>query len=585
MADDTEWHTVCSHKHTAGDAGSSKPTASDTTRSNTRRKSKHKINSAASSTKKQDLESKSTTQQQRRPSQHVPHNNSKKHRDNDKNSLTGTRSTGSREHRRHNHDANHQQHSAKTASSNSSNPFHAVDDNIDSSDEEEEHDGQTDPIDLPVPPYHTTIVVSCPFKDCESPVPFLDTTSLVAHLKKDHHVIFKDLHHMYIALEAYLTRWAKELQIKPLSDYGYLKNEGESDVDKGEGHPLQCFKCINQDLSTLCYMLLVYVIDHEKCALDKAIRTEMQHDKLNEVLDIQQNERDYCSKQPRKCLFCKIICENRALLFKHMFAEHNFNIGLPDNLVYVNEFLDTLEAKLSKLQCLYCEKTFTSPAVLRKHMRKKKHFKIAAKNRQYDKFYVINYLEPGKNWENFENENDKSDDDNLDDSWADWEEDVQESTMCLFDTQVLPSPKDALEHMRKDHGFDLTQLRKEKGLDFYQTIVLINYIRRQSSHTKCFSCNKALEDENELSSHYNNEDCIMNFVPMDADFWKDPQFMIPTYENDPLLTGFEEENEEDEADDKNLNDEEANKRYLHQVMQKSLSLSDGARDIYKTNNR
>lgn len=31
-----------------------------------------------------------------------------------------------------------------------------------------------------------------------------------------------------------------------------------------------------------------------------------------------------------------------------MFAEHNFNIGLPDNLVHVNEFLDTLEAKLSK---------------------------------------------------------------------------------------------------------------------------------------------------------------------------------------------------------------------------------------------
>lgn len=118
-----------------------------------------------------------------------------------------------------------------------------------------------------------------------------------------------------------------------------------------------------------------------------------------------------------------------------MFAEHNFNIGLPDNLVHVNEFLDTLEAKLSKwvlldhndgktlllieitynrLQCLYCEKTFTSPAVLRKHMRKKKHFKIASKNRQYDRFYVINYLEPGKNWESFENDNYDSDDEKKD---------------------------------------------------------------------------------------------------------------------------------------------------------------------------
>lgn len=30
-----------------------------------------------------------------------------------------------------------------------------------------------------------------------------------------------------------------------------------------------------------------------------------------------------------------------------MFAEHNFNIGLPDNLVNVNEYLDMLEAKLT----------------------------------------------------------------------------------------------------------------------------------------------------------------------------------------------------------------------------------------------
>lgn len=60
---------------------------------------------------------------------------------------------------------------------------------------------------------------------------------------------------------------------------------------------------------------------------------------------------------------------------------------------------------------MYCEKRFTTPAVLRKHMRKKKHFKINARNRIYDKFYVINYLEPGKNWETFENENYESDED------------------------------------------------------------------------------------------------------------------------------------------------------------------------------
>ncbi|KAG1087323.1 hypothetical protein G6F42_020650 [Rhizopus arrhizus] len=351
---------------------------------------------------------------------------------------------------------------------------------------------------------------------------------------------------MYMALDAYLARWAKELTAKPVTEYAQLESFDNRQV---------------------------YVIDPEKCALDKEIREDMQRAKLNEVLKTQQDEREVDSKASRKCLFCKIVCENRAILFKHMFAEHNFNIGLPDNLVHVNEFLDTLEAKLSKLQCLYCEKTFTSPAVLRKHMRKKKHFKIASKNRQYDRFYVINYLEPGKNWESFENDNYDSEDEKKDESWADWEEDVQESTMCLFDTQVLPSPKEALEHMKTAHHFDLTELKKSKDLDFYQIIRLINYIRHQSSLGTCFSCGKVMDSETDLEEHLKHGDCIAKFVPMDASFWIDPRYLIPTYENDPLLTGFEQDSDEDE-EDMALSDDEANKKYLHQVMERSLSISE-----------
>jgi len=71
-------------------------------------------------------------------------------------------------------------------------------------------------------------------------------------------------------------------------------------------------------------------------------------------------------------------------------------------------------------------------------MRKKKHFKINARNRIYDQFYVINYLvrirqcycahinthnsltnqhnkqEPGMNWETFERERYDSDEDRKD---------------------------------------------------------------------------------------------------------------------------------------------------------------------------
>lgn len=44
------------------------------------------------------------------------------------------------------------------------------------------------------------------------------------------------------------------------------------------------------------------------------------------------------------------------------------------------------------LQCLYCEKTFRDKSTLRDHMRKKQHRRINPRNREYDQFYIINYL-------------------------------------------------------------------------------------------------------------------------------------------------------------------------------------------------
>ena len=68
-------------------------------------------------------------------------------------------------------------------------------------------------------------------------------------------------------------------------------------------------------------------------------------------------------------------------------------------MVYVEELLDILEEKLDKLVCIYCEKVFKSREVLKEHMRKKNHKKINPRNSNYDKFYLVNYLEFGKKWE------------------------------------------------------------------------------------------------------------------------------------------------------------------------------------------
>lgn len=104
-------------------------------------------------------------------------------------------------------------------------------------------------------------------------------------------------------------------------------------------------------------------------------------------------------------------------------------------------------------------------------------------------------------------------------------------------------------------------------------IALINYIRHQSSLGSCFSCKTIFESEEVLERHLKKGNCIKKFVPLDASFWKDPKYLIPTYENDPLLTGFEEDDEEEEGDNPALSDDEANKQYLYEAMEKSLSIS------------
>ncbi|GAB5592801.1 hypothetical protein Unana1_07701 [Umbelopsis nana] len=423
------------------------------------------------------------------------------------------------------------------------NPFDLPEDD-DNDNDDEEDDGSPDPIDLPLPPYHTTIIVSCHFDNCSAVAPFSDTTSLVQHIKSEHQLAFKNIHHMYMALEAYLHRWTDIVKDRNLEDFGVRETMDGKDI---------------------------FVIDPEQCSIDKELRDEMQKDKLAEVLKTQDKERHVDAQIPRKCLFCKNICDNRAALFKHMFSEHNFNIGLPDNLVNVNEFLDMLESKLANLQCLYCEKVFTAAVVLRKHMRKKKHFKIAPNNRLYDRFYVINFLEPGKNWENFENDRYESDEDRRDDSWADWDENDAEPTMCLFDETVLDTPELVLAHMKEQHSFDLNQIKQDMNLDFYKTVTLINYIRHQSSFNRCYSCGATTDAFSQLREHMEQNGCFTEVPPMDTDFWKDPKYLLPTYESDPLLTAVDDGEDEDDMDI-NLPDEEANQKYQHQAASKAKNV-------------
>lgn len=147
------------------------------------------------------------------------------------------------------------------------------------------------------------------------------------------------------------------------------------------------------------------------------------------MLEVNREEREdngFC----RRCLFCRdVIRGNRSDYFNHMRDSHSFHIGQPDNLVFVRELLQLIENKLNRyvcylrscvrhitvemilnflcffldrLECLFCEHVFKDKVVLKEHMRKKQHRKLNPKNQEYDRYYLVNYLEPGKTWETIE---------------------------------------------------------------------------------------------------------------------------------------------------------------------------------------
>lgn len=172
---------------------------------------------------------------------------------------------------------------------------------------------------------------------------------------------------------------------------------------------------------------------------------------------------------------------------------------------------------------------------------------------QYDQFYIVNYLEEGKNWEQIQSEP-ESDEESEDsekekeDNWDEWQESDQESnsqTICLFCEEKSQTAEESLTHAQEIHKFDFHKLKKELGLDFYGCITLVNFIRRQVENKTCPYCEISTNSSVALLDHMIQ---LQHFgVQAAASFWKDPQYLIPTNVNDPLLFSIESE-ESDEED-------------------------------------
>lgn len=289
---------------------------------------------------------------------------------------------------------------------------------------------------------------------------------------------------------------------------------------------------------------------------DKELRMHLQHKKLEHVLEVHEKERNNADFK-RNCFFCRTEFEgSHSKLLDHMAFDHNFSVGQPANLVYIDELLDILEEKLNNLICIYCEKVFKSRDVLKEHMRKKNHKKINPRNAAYDKYYLVNYLEFGKSWEQasknhedkpFEEEDlptgfdsDNEEEEAFENDWSDWRGHLS-GAVCLFCPANYTDFNELLHHMNAVHEFDYKGMRSSMKLNFYQQIKLINYIRRQMHLNQCLFCNDKFKDFETLFNHMKAEDHLK--PPQERDEWDQSQYYFPTYDNDNFLCLIEDEEE------------------------------------------
>ena len=339
----------------------------------------------------------------------------------------------------------------------------------------------------------TFTVIYCPFDECELETPFKESNELLNHLKTAHEIKI----HESAAVEPFLDQY--------LEKYKDTLKEG----------------------------VILGSEDEEDLKLRQSLHLKM----LNGLLETQQMERNTIYKRARMCLFCSLLCQNLPELFSHMFQEHYFNIGLLDNLIFVDTFLNDLEemTKLKK-QCIFCKEIFRNGTCLRKHLKSKNHFKINGKDEIWDRFYLINYVNLVKS--KFGDDKDELiEQDEEVDEWEDLNDEIDLKTQCLFCDEILLDPETCFNHMIKSHSFNIKNIQKKHELSFYDTMKLLNYLRNCQCH--------------EIDPFEGTTGAFENDQIPDKKLWNKPEFYFPVYEEDPLLTAIEDTEEEELIDEFN----------------------------------
>lgn len=402
-------------------------------------------------------------------------------------------------------------------------------------------DEEEDPDDFLLLESHTLLDNETPCLLCDHIETDLDSNKahydgFLCHLIVEHHLVIADVN-LISDLRSYAIHWKNRFQQTSMEDYcsKILSNCGPKDVAQKEEYFLLC----------------------DALSEDKKVREELQIMKLKQMLLRQEFERKDNTFE-RACLFCsKSFHGNRLVLFNHMTTDHGFNAGHPDNIVNVREFLDLIESKLDNLQCLLCENNFKDRLSLREHMRKKLHRKLNPKNKEYDKFYIINYLEFGKNWEKIHNE---PNDDREFDDWSGWHGKLPYGT-CFFCKESNIGVSSIYDHMQEKHGFDFLRICQEMRMSFYQQVKMINYIRRQVIKIR------EAQPEKDYDRLTNEIAKLMKERVVESSNWNQPQFYFPAVEDDAFLCSLDENKGLFEPEDTYVISEDID---LHKVIESSV---------------
>lgn len=288
----------------------------------------------------------------------------------------------------------------------------------------------------------------------------------------------------------------------------------------------------------------------ERIPEDYSLRQRLAMRRLEEALSCQQREREESSFS-LPCIFCRYVARgNRSKIIHHLYMIHHLNLGSPDNLVFVQEYIEHLREKMNRNECIYCEKTFADRNVLMEHMRKRNHREVNPTNNYYDKFYIINYLELGKRWlevlaEDFEDSTPAfvdSDEEDEEETWNEWQEDNtdedQHRVICLFCNNNQETVPALLSHMNEHHQFDFLKFIHEEKLGVYERSKFINFLRKKNFNSPTYRTSNAETD---------------NASPKPAELpkreeWDIEEELVPMFGNDHLLWLLESHLDETEGD-------------------------------------